>query len=170
MLHSMRCNPPNAQTIALDMFDGMVCRSFGDFTGLHLNASQWDQASLGLAHGGLGLRSTSKHSAAAFLASWASSLHTASDLDASFSVEEAKANPDVAAALATFNSQLAPTEPLTLEVAMASKQHALSHLLDEAGWNARPCDSFVRSVGWGSGLPRRSAQWPHPHGTSQLRV
>jgi hypothetical protein len=33
MLHSMRCNPVTAQTMALDMFDGMLRRSFGDFTG-----------------------------------------------------------------------------------------------------------------------------------------
>ena len=49
MLHSMRCNPPTLHTMALDMFDGMVRRSFGDFTGLHLTASQWKQASLGMA-------------------------------------------------------------------------------------------------------------------------
>ena len=35
MLHSMRCNPVTAQTMALDMFDGMLRRSFGDFTGYH---------------------------------------------------------------------------------------------------------------------------------------
>lgn len=38
MLHSMRCNPTAAQTMALDMFDGMVKRSFSDFTGLQLTA------------------------------------------------------------------------------------------------------------------------------------
>ena len=84
MLHSMRCNPVTAQTMALDMFDGMLRRSFGDFTGLHLTAAQWQQASLGLAHGGLGLRSTSQHAAAAFLASWASTLTSAAELDATF--------------------------------------------------------------------------------------
>ena len=68
LLHSMRCNPPSPQTMALDMFDGMIRRCFGDFTGLHLTTLQWKQASLGFAHAGLGLRSTSDHAPAAYLA------------------------------------------------------------------------------------------------------
>ena len=61
-------NPTAPQAIALDMFDGMVRRCFGDFTGLHPTNLQWRQAALGLAHGGLGLRPTSDHAPAAFLA------------------------------------------------------------------------------------------------------
>ena len=51
MLHSMRCNPAVPQKAALRMFDGMVRRSFGDFTGLHPNALQWKQAAWGWAIG-----------------------------------------------------------------------------------------------------------------------
>jgi hypothetical protein len=104
MLHSMRCNPTAAQTMALDMFDGMVKCSFSDFTGLQLTALQWKQAALGLAHGDLGLRSTSDHAAAAFLTSWASTLDAARELAASFSLPEARAGADVLAALTSFNA------------------------------------------------------------------
>ena len=132
MLHSMRCNPVTAQTMALDMFDGMLRRSFGDFTGLHLTAAQWQQASLGLAHGGLGLRSTSQHAAAAFLASWASTLTSAAELDATFSLDEAKACPDVLAALAAFNAQLPACQAISLDTALGHKQKALSQMIDLA--------------------------------------
>ena len=104
MLHSMRCSPTAAQTVALDMFDGMVKCSFSDFTGLQLTALQWKQAALGLAHGDLDLRSTSDHAAAAFLTSWASTLDAARELDASFSLPEARAGADVLAAFTSFNA------------------------------------------------------------------
>lgn len=134
LLHSMRCNPPSPQTMALDMFDGMVRRCFGDFTGLHLTASQWKQASLGFAHAGLGLRSTSHHAPAAYLASWAGTLHSASDIDASFCVEESKASPAVAA-LAAFNAQVDPARAIAIDAALTSKQQTLSHTLDAAVWD-----------------------------------
>ena len=134
MLHSMRCNPVVPQTAALRMFDGMVRRSFGDFTGLHPNALQWKQAALGLGHGGLGLRSISVHASAAFLASWASALQAGAALDATFCPNEAKSCPEVAAALACFNSKLEPEAHITLDAVLSSKQHAMSQRLDHAGW------------------------------------
>ena len=143
MLHSMRCNPVTAQTMALDMFDGMLRRSFGDFTGLHLTAAQWQQASLGLAHGGLGLRSTSQHAAAAFLASWASTLTSAAELDATFSLDEAKACPDVLAALAAFNAQLPASQAISLDTALGHKQKALSQMIDLAAWEMQLAHSTI---------------------------
>ena len=143
MLHSMRCNPVTAQTMALDMFDGMLRRSFGDFTGLHLTAAQWQQASLGLAHGGLGLRSTSQHAAAAFLASWASTMTFAAELDATFSLDEAKACPDVLAALAAFNAQLPASQAISLDTALGHKQKALSQMIDLAAWETQLAHSAI---------------------------
>lgn len=143
MLHSMRCNPVGAQTMALDMFDGMLRRSFGDFTGLHLTAEQWIQASLGLAQGGLGLRSTSRHAAATFLASRASTLTSAAELDGGFSIDEAKACPDVCAALAAFNTHLPPSQAIALDAALAHKQKALSTMLDSAAWDTQLAQSAI---------------------------
>ena len=117
------------------MFDGMVRRCFSDFTGLHLNASQWKQASVGFAHAGLGLRSTSHHAPAAYLASWAAALRSATDIDASFSVDESKASPAVAAAVAAFNAQVDPARAITIDTALGCKQQTLSHTLDAAGWD-----------------------------------
>ena len=82
------------------MFDGMVCRSFGDLTGLHPTGMQWQQASLGLGHAGLGLRSTAKHASAAYLASLGEASTAAQDLDTAFSAEDLRSSHDVRAALA----------------------------------------------------------------------
>lgn len=121
--------------MALDMFDGMVRRCFADFSGIHFTASQWKQASLGFAHAGLGLRSTSHHAPAAYLASWAGAVRSASDIDANFSAEASKASPAVVAALAAFNNQVDQARAITIDAAMASKQQTLSHTLDAAGWD-----------------------------------
>jgi len=92
------------------------------------------RAALGLGHGGLGLRSTSHHASAAFLASWASALQVGPELDVTFCPNEAKSCPEVVAALACFNSKLEPAANINLDDILSSKQHALSQRLDNAGW------------------------------------
>ena len=57
------------------------------------------------------------------------------DLDSAFSAEALKSCPDVASAVATFNSHLAPEEHLALDAALSAKQQALSMKLDDAGWH-----------------------------------
>lgn len=134
LVHSMRCNPPDAQQAALRMFDGMVRRSFGDLTGLHPTGMQWQQASLGLGHAGLGLRSTAKHASAAYLASLGEASTAAQDLDTAFSAEDLRSSHDVRAALAALNANLHPQDQISFEAASHSKQHDLSLKLDLAGW------------------------------------
>lgn len=72
------------------------------------------------------------------MASWASSLTSAPDIDPSFSVDEATASPDIVAALATFNSQLPPSAAITVDTVLGSTQRTLSHMLDEVKWSRRP--------------------------------
>ena len=134
MVHSMRCNPPHSQSIALDMFDGMTRRCFGDLTGVHPTTAQWQQAARGLAHGGLGLRSCEHHASAAFLASVGGSLAACAELDPAFSADEQKSSPAVSAALAHLNAHLPPHQALSVEAALSSKQRDLSHRVDAAGW------------------------------------
>ncbi|CAL1166975.1 unnamed protein product [Cladocopium goreaui] len=61
---------------------------------------QWQQASLGLGHAGLGLRSTAKHASAAYLPSLGDTSTAAQDLDTAFSAEDLRSSHDVRAALA----------------------------------------------------------------------
>ncbi|CAL1165087.1 unnamed protein product [Cladocopium goreaui] len=91
-------------------------------------------AALGLGHGGLGLRSTSAYASVAFLASWASALQAGAALDAIFWSNEAKSCPEIAVALACFNSTLEPETYIALDDVLSSKQHATSQRLDHAGW------------------------------------
>ena len=80
---------------------------------------------------------------AAFLTSWASTLDAARELDASFSLPEARAGTDVLAALTAFNAQLAPADAITLDTAVASTQKTLSQKLDQAGWDEQLAHATV---------------------------
>ena len=134
LVHSMRCNPPGVQQHALATFDQMVRTCFGGLTGLHLTASQWQQAGRSLAHAGLGLRSTVQHAPAAYLASLGSSLSACAELDSRFSPVEVLTAPGALDALRSLNSQLDGGSQLCLEKALAFNQHALSARLDTACW------------------------------------
>ena len=118
---------------ALAAFDGLVRRCFAGFTGIHPTADQWQQAALGFAQAGLGLRCTAAHAPAAYPAS---SLSACPELDASFCAEAVTAHVDVAAALAALNAQLPGVRALSLDAALGSKQRQLSERLDAAGWDA----------------------------------
>ena len=131
----MRCNPPGVQQHALATFDQMVRTCFGGLTGLHLTASQWQQAGRSLAHAGLGLRSTVQHAPAAYLASLGSSLSACAELDSGFSPVEVLTAPGALDALRSLNSQLDGGGQLCLEKALAFNQHALSARLDAACWD-----------------------------------
>ena len=135
LVHSMRCNPPGVQQHALATFDQMVRTCFGGLTGLHLTASQWQQAGRSLAHAGLGLRSTVQHAPAAYLASLGSSLSACAELDSGFSPVEVLTAPGALDALRSLNSQLDGGSQLCLEKALAFNQHALSARLDAACWD-----------------------------------
>ena len=69
MVFSARTTPFNVHQEQLLAFDHSVRRCFEQFTGLHPDDSQWLLATLATKVGGLGLRSLSRHSSAAYLAS-----------------------------------------------------------------------------------------------------
>ena len=135
MVHSMRCTPPASQNRALAEFDAHARQCFGSLTRIHLTTAQWAQALRGFSQAGLGLRSSARHAPAAFLASVGASLSACADLDAGFSQLEALASSDVVDALTALNASL--DDGISLQQAVASKQHDLSKLLDAASWNAQ---------------------------------
>ena len=136
MVHSMRCNPPAAQAAALAHFDGLVRRCLGGLTGIHVTAEQWLQASRGLAHAGLGLRSCSAHAPAAYLASVGASLEHCSDLDPNFSKEAVQTSNHVVGAFHLFQNTVG-SRVATLAAALQSKQRDLSQLLDSTCFAAQ---------------------------------
>ena len=68
MVFSARATPFDVHQ-ELVAFDSAVRRCFEQFSGLHPDDTQWLQATLATKVGGLGLRSLSRHSPAAYLAS-----------------------------------------------------------------------------------------------------
>ena len=69
MVFSARSTPFDTHQDQLVSFDKAVRRCFEHFSGLHPDDTQWLQATLATKVGGLGLRSLSRHSSAAYLAS-----------------------------------------------------------------------------------------------------
>ena len=68
-VHIARCTPPSLASEGLHFFDIDVRQCFSDCLSIDLPNTAWQQAQLCLSRGGLGLRSLSQHSAAAYVAS-----------------------------------------------------------------------------------------------------
>ena len=140
MAYSMRCSPPTAQQTAFAGFDSLVHRCLSSFTGLHLTDEQWQQATRGLRHAGLGLRSVHSHAPAAFLASLGGCAHKCQELDPNYPTDLGT-SPEACGAVAAFNAQLPQAAHVTLSAALGKRQADLSHLLDAAGWEAQLASS-----------------------------
>ena len=172
LLHSMRCNPPQPQQAALEHFDDLVRTCFSSFTGLHLEQTQWLQATRGLSQAGLGLRSTSLDAAAAYLASVGGSAARCSAVDAHIGV--ASASPLVLAALGAYNQSI--PVPMTVDAVLAQRQKTLVGQMDLAAWNlqldrASPTQKALLAVrssaGW-SHLPCCHPSGPQAYGASRV--
>ena len=68
-VHIARCTPPSLASEGLHFFDIDVRQCFSDCLSIDLPNTAWQLAQLCLSRGGLGLRSLSQHSAAAYVAS-----------------------------------------------------------------------------------------------------
>ena len=73
VLHLLRCSP-SADNHALQTFDSHLRSAISKITNSALSDIQWLQASIPVAHGGLGVRRVSSLAIPAFLASAASTL------------------------------------------------------------------------------------------------
>ncbi|KAL5481713.1 hypothetical protein EMCRGX_G021941 [Ephydatia muelleri] len=69
LVHLARSTPPSYVADGLALFDKDVRQCFSECTALDISNIDWMQAQLSLSRGGLGLRSLSCHSVAAYLAS-----------------------------------------------------------------------------------------------------
>ncbi|KAL5460203.1 hypothetical protein EMCRGX_G033631 [Ephydatia muelleri] len=73
LVHLARNTPPLLINEAFALFDDCVQQCFSECTAVDASAATWQQAQLSLKRGGLGLRSLSFHSSAAYIASFLSS-------------------------------------------------------------------------------------------------
>ena len=63
-----RATPPSLVSEALQLFDFEARQCFAQSIAVEVTDRAWQQAQLNLSHGGLGLRSVSHHSSAAYIA------------------------------------------------------------------------------------------------------
>ena len=89
--------PPALHARAMQDFDNRVRACLEELGGLPLSQAAWQQASLKIASGGLGLRSAARHSSAAYVASVSSTAASCQQLDANYRV-------DLAHAVQVFNA------------------------------------------------------------------
>ena len=126
LVHLTRATPTSLIKDALAVFDAGVRRTFCLCTGVDVSNDAWQQAQLSLGKGGLGLRSLSLHSPAAFIASVCSvgyGSHSTSHLSQ---------------AIDMFNCLVASSDVISVENLLSScsvHQKALSEKLDDRQFN-----------------------------------
>ena len=69
LIHLARATTPSLVSEALQLFNVEVRQCFAQSIAVEVTDRAWQQAQLNLSHGGLGLRSVSHHSSAAYIAS-----------------------------------------------------------------------------------------------------
>ena len=126
LVHLTHATPTSLINDALAVFDAGVRRTFCLCTGVDVSNDAWQQAQLSLGKGGLGLRSLSLHSPAAFIASVCSAgygSHSTSHLSQ---------------AIDMFNCLVASSDVISVENLLSScsvHQKALSEKLDDRQFN-----------------------------------
>eukprot|EP00435_Cladocopium_sp_Y103_P009537 s556_g2.t1 len=137
MIHNMRCAPPVAQLAGFQAFDQSVRACFSSLTGLHPTDGQWQQAARGFDKAGLGLRTTQRDGAAAYLASLGESRDLCARLDSNFSDAGLLASTHAGGALTMYNGYLPQEQQITLPAALGKRQKDLTMALDAATWEAQ---------------------------------
>ena len=140
---SLRTTDTSRHLHLLEAFDGAVRGALEGIIGSPLSPPQWQQASLPVAKGGLGLRAARKHGAAAYLASLSASQIIVQDIRIKQVVGQMVASQEVGlagadnpldppvelvAAIQDLNAQLG--DPLSYGEVVAMTQRSLSALVD----------------------------------------
>ncbi|KAL5488770.1 hypothetical protein EMCRGX_G017763 [Ephydatia muelleri] len=121
LVHLARSTPPSYVADGLALFDKDVRQCFSECTALDTSDIDWMQAQLSLSRGGLGLRSLSCHSVAAYLASLSSSGFVKSF------------NLHLSESIVLFNELVPAADSITEELLATSnlRQHTLSSKIED---------------------------------------
>ncbi|KAL5500379.1 hypothetical protein EMCRGX_G011931 [Ephydatia muelleri] len=111
LAHLARATPPSLAMTSLQLFDEDVRRSFSLCTAVDTTDVAWQQAQLSLSRGGLGMRSLSLHSPAAFIASLC------------FSGYGSPSNHHLSDAIQTFNESVSPSDAIQSDGLVSSTVH-----------------------------------------------
>ena len=115
----------------------MIRDSFANLTGLDLSDRQWSQAGRSFRTAGLGLRSSERHAACAYIASRAATHEKCIEIDPRFSWDVEVPGSDAARAYASLLASLPPDSDLAPTDSRLRSQKTLSRLLDEADLEAQ---------------------------------
>ena len=122
LVHLARTTPPSLSCESLKVFNEEVRRCFSTCIAADIPDDHWKQAQLSLGFGGLGFRSLSYHSCAAFISPLLSSSGFGS-----------ASNRHLLSTISKFNALVSSTETITVESVLSSplSQHALGKKLDD---------------------------------------
>ncbi|CAL1143640.1 unnamed protein product [Cladocopium goreaui] len=126
LVHNMRTTPAGLHSAALVAFDGKVRACLESIGCFPVPDRIWQQATLGVKHGGLGLRQCAVHATAAYLASVASTQEACRGLDGRYNPDW----PTSSATAATYNAVVLEADRFRGD--QAHRQQALSAALDKA--------------------------------------
>ena len=106
--------------------------SFEDLSGLRPNSSQWEQATLAMRQGGIGLRRACRHASAAFCASAFACKEKCAELDSGYVWDVSADDSEIAQSILCFNPQVAETDQIDPAAESIKTQRDLSTALDKA--------------------------------------
>ena len=119
----LRTCHPTSYAASLGAFDGLMRDSLADILGASIPDRNWHQARLPVSMGGFGLRSASRHAAAAYTVSVVHSLPLSRAM-----IDPVEHKPDLSHALTILNRVVG--EPLTIEAVAEMSQRQVSHQVD----------------------------------------
>eukprot|EP00663_Eupelagonemidae_sp_cell21sb_P002503 gene2503-939_t len=128
----MRVSPFDAHDDALERFDGSVRVCFEQLSGLFPGDDEWLLATLATRCGGLGLRSATRHRAAAYLSSRSQCHELCAELDPAHVWEASDSGSAVARAVSCLNAELGKDAQIPGTVPSPLRQQPLSLALDRA--------------------------------------
>ena len=130
LVYSMRVVPHRKHNTALRCFDNAVRDCFESFLSCSFSDSEWSLATLSTKMGGVGLRSTENHSAAAFLSSQLACQELCLKLDHKYKCDLRDRESNAYHALADYNDQVNINHQLTDDLIVAPRQQVLSQKID----------------------------------------
>eukprot|EP00662_Eupelagonemidae_sp_cell21_P057710 gene57710-biopygen66769 len=132
VIYSMRVTPADWHVTQLQAFDSAVRRCFELFSGVHCDARQWRQATLGIRNAGLGLRDAARHAPAAYVASRCACAEQCRDVDPAHTWDSDTAGSHVARAVSVLNAEFLESDRIPSPVPLTMRQQRLSLALDRA--------------------------------------
>jgi len=130
LVYSARAVPPAAHYPALEEFSGDLRKALEGILGDDMPELSWQQAQLGIVHGGLGLRGAAQHASAAFVSSVLASRELCQAIDADFEPDDASGGLGLQAAKDHLRSTILDAVAVDLEAVTSQKY--LSKLVDAA--------------------------------------